>query len=114
MFVDGIVGAIIGSTSAIGFVLVTATLSWGADVAAPAAEGFKVLPPNKTLSTDTKKKNEIEGLVMRIIRGDSVTGNETIFDGYFASYLFPQWTQTTEKNLNDLPKQRDRFVKNFR
>ncbi|MFN0021229.1 MAG: hypothetical protein ACKVP0_23520 [Pirellulaceae bacterium] len=110
MFVRGLGAATAGG---IGTLLVTASLVWGAEVGGPPAEGFKVLPPNKTLSTDIKKKNEIEGLVLRIIRGDSVTGNETIFDGYFASYLFPQWTQTTEKNLNDLPKQRDRFVKNF-
>ena len=104
-----------GATSAatgIGSLLVTAALVWGADVAGPAAEGFKTLPPNKTLSTDTKKRLEIDGLVRRIINGAPLTGNETIFDGYYASYLFPQWTQTTEANLNLLPKERDKFVKN--
>jgi hypothetical protein len=108
MFVDGI----IGGTAGIGTLLVTAALAWGAEVAGPPAEGFKTLPPNKTLSTDTKKRIEFDGLVRRIINGAPLAGNEAIFDGYYASYLFPEWTQTTEKNLNSLPKERDKFVKN--
>lgn len=95
-----------------GSLLVTAALVWGADPVGPAAEGFKTIPPNKTLSTDTKKRLEIEGLVRRIINGAPLTGNETIFDGYYASYLFPQWTQTTEEDLKALPKERDKFIKN--
>ena len=108
MFLRGASGALAG----IGSFVLTATLAWGADVVGPKAEGFKELTPSKTLSTDAKKRRDFEDQVRRIINGSTLTGSELVFDGYFTSYVFPQWTQTTEANLNTLPKERDKFVKN--
>jgi hypothetical protein len=102
------------AAAGIGALLLATAVARGADVAGPKAEGFKELPPNKFLSTDKKKQREYEDLVVKIVKGAApLAESEKIFDGYFASYLFPLWTQTTEKSLNDLPKERDRFVKNY-
>src|SRR6185436_16090183 len=100
-----------GITAGFGSLLLAAAFAYGADVEGPPAEGFKTLLPNKTLLTDKKKLRDVEGLVDKIIRGTSLTGNEAVFEAYFVTYLFPQWTQTTEKSLNLLPKERDKFLK---
>ena len=92
--------------------LLFAAVACGADPAPPAAEGFKTLTPSPTLTADKKKRMDTDGLVRRIINGAALSGNEISFDGYFTSYVFPTWTQTTEANLNDLPKERDKFVRN--
>ena len=101
-----------GALMGFGSLVLTASLAWSADVVGPKAEGFKELTPSPTLSTDAKKRRDFEDQVRRIINGSTLTGSELVFDGYYTSYVFPQWTQTTETNLNLLPKERDKFVKN--
>ena len=98
-----------------GALLFIATLASGADVAGPAATGFKT----KTISPywvskekeEKTKARDIEANVRKIMAGAPIAGHETTFDNYFTLVLFPQWTQTTEENLNDLPKARDKFLK---
>jgi hypothetical protein len=101
------------AAAGIGALLLTTALACGADVAGPKAEGFKELLPNKILSTDKKKQRDYEDQINRIVRGASLAENEKIFDGYFVTYVFPLWTQTTEKSLNELPKERDKFIRNY-
>lgn len=107
MFVRGFVKA----AAVIVAILSTAASSQGADVGGPPAEGFKTLPPNKTLSTDKKKQREIEALINHIVRGSPMAGSEAVFDAWYTSYVFPQWTQTTEENFSTLPKERDKFIR---
>lgn len=101
------------AAAGIGALLLTTALTSGADVAGPKADGFKELPPNKILSADKKKQREYEDQIKRIVGGAPLAESEKIFDGYFITYVFPLWTQTTEKSLNELPKERDKFIRNY-
>ena len=100
-----------------GFFLLLGPLAFGADPVGPAAPGYKVLNPPAMWGS--KKKEDIAATrpildnVKRIIGGGSLDGFEGSFEKYFSLVLFPQWTQTTEKNLEELPKARDTFIKSL-
>jgi hypothetical protein len=97
------------------FCLLVGAVAVGADPVGPAATVYKTLnPPAKWGS---KKREDIADTkpildnVKRIIGGGAFDGFEGSFEKYYALVLFPQWTQTTQENLNDLPKNRDNFIK---
>ncbi|MGI8980074.1 MAG: hypothetical protein ACR2FY_12695, partial [Pirellulaceae bacterium] len=97
------------------YFLLLSAVAIGADPAPPAAAGYKVLPLPPIWGS--KKKDDLAitkpifDNVKKIIGGGSINGHEGSFEKYFQFVLFPQWTQTTEDNLNKLPKERDSFVR---
>src|SRR6185436_7427276 len=114
VFVSGLRGLAILTGIA---TLLLPALAHGADFKGPPAEGFKVdaVSP-KWVSKKNEDKAEakaIESSVRKIVSTGTLTGNETTFDNYFTLVYFPQWTQTGEKELNELPKTRDYFLRNY-
>src|SRR5687768_8148529 len=110
-FMRGFAGATLG----VGSLLFATAITRGADVAGAAAPVYKTIAPSPLwLSTkleDKSRRRAIESNVQRIIGGESIVGFEGPFDNYFTLVLFPQWTQITEKSLNELPKERNGFLK---
>jgi hypothetical protein len=99
-----------------GFLLLSGAIACAVDPEPPAATGYKVLPvpENWRSKKDLPKVKPILDNVNKIMNsGGSISGYEGPFEKYFTLVVFPQWTQTTEENLNKLPKSRDVFLRSL-
>lgn len=99
-----------------GFLFFFGAIACSAEPEPPAATGYKVLPVAAAWGSKKKSDVDITKPILDNIKkitqqGGSISGFEPQFEKYFQLVLFPQWTQTTEKNLNELPKARDYFVR---
>lgn len=89
-------------------------IAQGADAVGPGGVAFKTLPINPAwLAKDKSTAKEIDGKIKKILADGSISGSETMFDNYFNQVVFARWTQIDEKQLNELPKERDKFLKNI-
>ena len=104
-------------------------LAGGAMAQGPAvltdAQGFKYLAPyvdpavdpakdskEKIRSETQKKINSAKSQIDNILDGAPLDGRTAAqFDYYYTRMVFPRFTQTTDEALKDLPKERDRLLR---
>lgn len=85
--------------------------------AAPAAVQYETIPLLEAIFKDgkeTEATKKINRLAREVVNGQQpLAQNESSFDKYFTMYEFAKLTQTDDKSLARLPKDRAAFMRNW-
>jgi hypothetical protein len=80
--------------------------------APPAGGGYKTLPMIASLATNKSNQNKAYSQIRSILNSLAPLGdNKVYFDAYYQQFFFPQMTLTAQDKLDDLPKSREKFLR---